>query len=234
MKIPLFYDTTALEYGVKSPILLDVEISPHMCFIGNSGTGKTYALKLTLGRLFAHLSNAELILSDFKGDTDFAPYAQCKHCFRFDNAVNGLNLAYERLLKRQSGEDSTRNWVIFCFDEFAALISFFGKKEADEARQKLASLLMLARSFKIMVILSMQRADAEVLKGRDNVAVTIAMGNISKESAAMFGFDRSEMKPVCRGQGHILINGCNMTCVTVPTVTNFPKLENAIQTMLNR
>lgn len=111
---------------------------------------------------------------------------------------------------------------------------FWIKKSAEAAKAKLATLLMLGRSFNVHVLISQQRPDAEYFsKARDNFNVVIALGNLSKEAVNMFsGFDKDAMEPVSSiGSGYILTNG-TMKSIQVPQVKSMEKVERYIRRAL--
>lgn len=224
------------EQGVKNPVPIDFAKTPHALFIGSSGTGKSYALRLMIGKIALHEAGSRVWLCDFKGDDDFAFLNGCARYYQYAEVGNGLDEFYRVFEARQSGEDKSRTPMFFVFDEYAAYINFLDKKPAEEVKRKLSILLMMGRSFRCHCIFAVQRGDAEIFaKARDNFSLIIAMGNISKESALMFGFDREQMIPVTSiGGGHILFNGTEMTAIQVPAVESPRKLNASIKAVAER
>lgn len=225
-----------LEQGTKFPVSIDLKKTPYALFIGGSGSGKTYALKLFVGKISKYEPTASAWVLDFKGDDDFSFLEGCPRFYRFDSVSEGLDDFYTMFEARQSGEDTDRSPAVLIFDEYAAYINYLEKKAADEAKKKLATLLMMGRSFRCYCVFAVQRADAEIFaKARDNFSLIVAMGNISKESAGMFSFNRDEMIPVTSiGGGHLLTNGTEQAAIQIPGIKDMKKLEAAIKAVVLR
>lgn len=227
-KLPLFYDRILIEEaGIKEYIYWDYIRLPHLLVIGGTGSGKTFSIKEILSRLGLKIPSAQATVCDFKSDPeDFSILSNCPRYFAFDNCTVGLNSFYDAFEKRRSGEDTSRTMQILLFEEWASYVNFLDKKDADAAKTKLATLLMLGRSYNFHILVSQQRADAQYFStARDNFNIIIALGNLSKESAAMFGFDRDLMMPSHQGEGHMLFNGGELKAFKVPRITNTAKLE---------
>lgn len=228
MIIQLFRDRAYLKYDL--PVNWDIQRYPHFIVTGATGSGKTVAVKTIMERVAKHAPNAKITVCDYKAE-DFRFLDGCSRYYAFDRCAEGLDHFFSEFQARQSGEDDSRTMRLLVFDEWAAFLSNLDKKELAEVQKKLATLLMLGRSFNVHVLISVQRADAEYFaKSRDNFSIVIAMGNISKESAAMFGFDRQQFMP-CRqqGQGHLLLNGTKQLPIEVPRVRSFEELHNKIR-----
>lgn len=230
--INLFWDRDMLDKGLRLHTTWDISRYPHMLVMGATGSGKSYAVRLIMGRLAAKRApHAKLTVCDYKAD-DFRFLEGCSRYYAFDRSIDGLNSFYCDFQERQSGTDKSRGMRLLVFDEWAAFLAMLEKKEASEMQKKLATLLMLGRSFNTHVLISVQRADSEYFaKSRDNLSnKVIAMGNISKESAAMFGFERENMMPCTQaGQGHVLTNGTDLQPIIVPTINRPELLERTIK-----
>ncbi|MBP8641212.1 MAG: hypothetical protein KBI01_10020 [Oscillospiraceae bacterium] len=236
-KLPLFYDADMLHnYNIRHYINWWLTQAAHMLLVGPTGSGKTFGLKIVMARIGLYLPDAKIWLCDFKND-DFRGFmADNRRYFGFTNCATGLNEFYQAFEARQQGKDDSRSSLFLCFDEWASFLTMLDKKEAEDAKQKLSTLLMLGRSYNVHVLISQQRADAEYFsKARDNFSAVVAMGIITKESAAMFGFDRSEMKPVKGvGMGHMLVHGTELYSIQVPIVRDTEKLDRAILHAISR
>lgn len=234
--IPLFWDAATLRVGGRVPSYApwDYRRCPHMLIVGATGTGKTYAVKLILGRISKCIPDAEITICDYKYD-DFRFLDGLPRYYHFDGCVRGINEFYEAFQARQRGDDTERSFRLLVFDEWASFVSMQEKKEAEESKRKLATLLMLGRSFNIHVLVSQQRADAAYFStARDNFSIIIALGNLSRESRDMFfaGF-KDEMKAVQRlGEGYLLANGAVLKHIQVPRINDESKLEMAIRQMV--
>lgn len=232
-KLPLFWDAVLLRAGIRYPVIWDYEHCPHLLIVGSTGSGKSYAVKLIMGRISKYVPDAALTVCDFKAD-DFTFLRGCDRYYEFTDCKQGLDDFYNSFLARQQGNNLDRSFSILILDEWASFLNTLEKKQAEVAKQKLATLLMLGRSFNVHVLVSQQRADAQYFStARDNFNTIIALGNISKESAAMFGFDRDSMQPVHQlGGGYILTNGTDLQEIQVPFIRDPAKLTRAIQTLV--
>lgn len=222
-----------LRAGIRYPVVWDYEHCPHLLVVGSTGSGKTYAVKLIIGRISKFLPGASVTVADFKAD-DFTFLRGCSRYYEFTDCKRGLDDFYDAFLARQQGNNLDRSFSMLIVDEWASFLANLGKKEAEEAKRKLSTLLMLGRSFNCHILVSQQRADAQYFStARDNFNTIIALGNISKESAAMFGFNRDSMQPVRQlGGGYMLTNGTDLQEIQVPSIRDPAKLNRAIQTLV--
>ncbi|WP_258111600.1 type IV secretory system conjugative DNA transfer family protein [Alicyclobacillus sp. SP_1] len=236
MPINVALDAELLTEGIHHYRAWNFESVPHAIVVGPTGSGKTFLVKLVLARIGLRVRNASVVLCDFKAE-DFHFLAGAPNHYEFLDCLEGLDRYYKAFLARQRGEDTCRDFRLLVFDEWAAFLNTIDKKEADAARLKLSTLLMLGRSRNIHILNVQQRADAETFaKGsRDNFGLVVALGNLSKESASMFGFDRDMMQPVSGvGSGHMLINGTDMAAIKVPTVRDVARMEAYIRRVVAR
>lgn len=216
--------------GITKYVKWDVEKLPHLCIFGSTGSGKTYFLKIILGRIAKSIPDAELIVCDFKADDDFSYLISSCNFYRFTECINGLERIVSILGERQQNTNADCHPVFFVFDEWASFVTYLDKKAAENARQKLALLLMLGRSFQIHVIISQQRMDASHFgSARDNFSVIIGMGKLSKESIdMMFREYKDVINPNKeRGTGSIVL-GHEFKEVLVPMVRDVDRLHRLI------
>lgn len=232
-RIPLFVDRKGLRVGLQKYLEWDFRRCPHLLVVGATGTGKTYAVKLLLGRVSKYLPSAGVTICDYKRD-DFAFLDGCPRYFGFGQCKTGLESFYDLLRARQTGVDGSRDFRLLVFDEWASYCSMLDKKQVEYEKQKLATLLMLGRSFNVHVLVSQQRADAQYFStARDNFQIITILGNISKEAAMMFGIDRDELPPTYGvGSGFMLTNGIDLQEIQVPTIRDIAKLDAAIQRLV--
>lgn len=232
--IQLGYDGELFQRGFKAPLNNNYATMPHQIVIGGTGSGKTYFSKLLLARIGLHLPQAVVTVCDFKAD-DFKFLSDTPNYYGFMQCKEGFEAFYNMFTARQSGEDDCREFRLLFFDEWASYLNMLEKKEAENAKSKLATLLMLSRSFNVHVCISQQRADAQYFStARDNFSVVVALGNVSKESKAMFFSEfKDEMQPCGRGEGYVLFNGAELKRIIVPTVKNEDKLNFYIRKALN-
>ena len=117
-----------------------------------------------------------------------------------------------------------------------AIINTLDKKSAETAKQKLAMLLMLGRSFNIHVIISQQRLDASYFSSaRDNFSVVIGMGHLSKESVEMMFSDYKDIIVRSKSQGHgSMLLGNQFLEIAVPRVRDVKHLHSTIISAVKR
>lgn len=219
-----------LRLGLKIPIDWDTEAAPHGCCFGTTGSGKTYALKLLLGKLVKY-EKSILTVCDGKGGGDFDFLKGCERYASID-VTSVFDEFYNGFLARQRGEDESQDMRVLMFDEWSAYLDGLDEKKHMEAqRKKLGQLLRLGRSFHYHVILGQQRMDSSYFQGfRENFNLVIGLSNLSKESRDMFFSEyKDQMEPDrARGTGYMTVNGANFTPVAVPKVNDLEKLHRAI------
>jgi len=234
-KLMIGYNYNYFENGVKAPLNWDYVHNAHIIIFGSTGSGKTYCSKLLLARIGLHLPKAVVTVCDFKAD-DFKFLSDSPNYYGFMRCTEGFNKFFDIFTARQSGEDTSRDFRLLLFDEWASYLTMLDKKEAEKAKGKFATLLMLSRTYNLHVLCSQQRGDSQYFStARDNFSVVVALGNISKESRQMFfsGFEKEEMPPVTQiGEGYVLTNGATLKRIITPAVTNEKKLEFYIKKAL--
>lgn len=238
IRIPLFLDANLLKGGTIFRDWWDFSV-PHGILFGPSGSGKTRAALCILFEIYRNLfsiyPDTRCIIADRKGE-DFEFCAGAARYFPFKMAGQGLELTYDILLERQSG-DPSRSFVLLLFDELAAHLSALPKKEREETTARLGEILMLGRSFNIHILAVQQTPYAEYFgKARDNFGLIVALsqGILSRESAQMFGFERESMHPSGRpGAGWMLYQGVQ-TAIQVPTINDvdLPKIQTVIRKLV--
>lgn len=229
-EISLVYDASFQQAGIRKYISWQYTRFPHMVIFGATGSGKTYLLKIILGRIGLHIPDSELIVCDFKSDDDFSFLCGLENFYRFTDCMNGLDRAVQILKLRQSGTETDRHFFCLVFDEWASFLGSLDKKSAENAKQKLSMLLMLGRSFNIHVIVSQQRLDAVYFNSaRDNFSVVIGMGTLSKESVEMMFSEYKDIiiRSKTQGQGSMVL-GNHFYDIIVPDVHKHRALQDAI------
>ena len=232
MIIPLFYDRQLYEAGYEIFVNWHVNRYPHVLCIGGTGSGKTTATKWALRNVAQLVPTAQIYICDFKND-DYKTLEGLPRYYAFTDVLKGIDDFCNLLKQRQSGEDKRRNFCLLMIDEYSALLNCLEKKQAEAVKSQVSTMLNIGRSFGLHLWISQQRGDSEFFnRSRDNFSQILACGNPSKESCAMFGFDRDKMLPCRRGQGHALFDGCNQTAFTVPRIRDFTHLNNEIKKAL--
>jgi DNA helicase HerA-like ATPase len=243
MSIPFLLDEAAHRKGFNRWLEVDYSVSPHALWCGRTGSGKTVAAKILLARsvLLAppQLQPVEIAVIDPKGDKDFNFLEDLPRFYRGRAAPNGLENIFEDFLRRQSGEDTSRNLKIAFVDEFASLVNLIEDKKAKEAAQrKLSLLLMLSRSFGFSIQTATQQPSAQTLGNsgnREQYGQVVLLGDSGNETQQML-FDADSREAIKsfgsiggRGVGWCSINGGIAQPARVPKVQDFNKLDAAIK-----
>jgi len=234
------------DYGAKEPIVTDLSIktNSHILLCGLSGSGKSYAVNL----LFAKIISAEkeagkVYFADFKQEDEFAYLRNCPRYYPYDRTIEALEIVYDILHKRQSGEDTSRSPVTLIWDEYMANILSLQnteKKRADEIMRKISEILMIGRSLAVRLVISCQRPDATAFPSgsRLNYGIIIILGAsissiyemlLPKEYIAEIGERTFE-----RGEGVVLLQGSHLHFIKVPTVKDIEKMKQICIEALTR
>lgn len=228
-----------LQCGIEQYVTWNPEKAPHMVVFGATGSGKTYCAKLILARISKMVHDAQFYIADYKGDADFSyiNINSTDRFYRFMDCEKCLNDLYMRFQKRQSGEMKDRNMLLMLYDEWSSYLLNIDKKKAEEEKKKLATLLMLGRSFNVHVMISQQRVDASYFNSaRDNFNLVIALGNLSAEGKEMmFREFKDQMKPDRKqGTGYMITNGTDFTPIVVPTISDMNLVNAYIKDAVTR
>lgn len=229
--IKLFLDEFLFKLGIKKYVEWCDNVA-HISVSGTTGTGKTVAIKIIiLSALFSNPGTVFYIL-DYKGDKDYMFLDGYEHYYRFDKVAQGFEAFHKMLLDRQQHMNGDEPEAFLLFEEYASFLnSFTVKKEQDTYKTMMATLLMLARSFKMHVILSSQRLSADMFQStRDNFGIVTVLGNPSKEVVSMLFSDFAEKIDNSRerGTGYVLINGAEFKKICVPYIKDMTWLETQI------
>lgn len=234
--IKLMPDKNFFESGITNYVKWEYDKYPHILIMGSTGSGKTYLLKIVLARIGKDIPNSQLVICDYKGDTDFIFLNSCNTFYRFDNCAQGLDNALNLLYERQNNPNIEKYFFAMVFDEWASYLNHLDKKMAEQEKQKLATLLMLGRSFNIHIVISQQRVDANYFaSARDNFSVVIGLGVLSKESVEMIFSEYKDLmkRSKTQGEGSMII-GNQFNEIIVPQVYDINKLHNCIKLALDR
>lgn len=234
MATPYLLDANLLGRGVRVYLTIDLDTHPHMLCVGATGTGKTYALALLMGKLAKYESNVQLVLCDYK-KSGYGEFDGCDGFYGYNAVLDGIDAVYTEFQARLEANDCTRNArrVVLLIDEYGALISSLEKKPADEIKRKVGNILLMGRSLGIHLIVGIQRADAEYFRAgaRDQFGAILMLGNLSKEQKAMLVPDYRDSMTATnqRGQGYLFLDGKGLSHVQVPTVTDNERLTQTIR-----
>lgn len=241
MKLYMGLNEKMLKYNIQQEITIDTTKNAIGLIQGGTGSGKTYMLKRLLAYVeyIAELQGMDVItfLLDFKGDDCFSAFNNCEHYYSYMNCIDGLNNFHSIMTERQQG-NSDRSFCLLCFDEYAAFLdSLPDKKTENEVRSKIASLVLMQRSFHMATVFCLQAGYSETFnKIRNNISFVMSMGHLTRELKTMFyGSVADEVnQDKLQGHGSLIIDGCQLYDVVIPQITNTEKLDQYITKLLNR
>lgn len=226
------YEAQALQQGIKVSALIKLNKVPHLLIVAPSGSGKTYLLVLILRQLSCRIGT--LILADFKG-MDFRSLDGCRNYYKHERVADALKLVFDEMQSRMEHPQENFSPIYLVIDEWSGFLGLYSKKEQDEYKKKLASILMLGRGISIFVILALQRADANYLVGRDNFGNVVGLGTLSKESVQMVFADyKEQIAPKGRGKGYLKTDGRPLKEIVVPHIRDYKRSLQIIKTALDR
>jgi len=127
---------------------------------------------------------------------------------------------------------------VLLIDEYGALIAAQDKQAADELKMMVANMLFMGRSLGIVVLIGVQRADAEHFKAgaRDQFKAILALGNLSKEQKMMLFADHKDELTDNNGvgEGYLLEDGRGIERVKVALIDDFDGLNQTIRQAMCR
>lgn len=224
-KFMIGYDYVLLQnMGIKIPIYASTD--SHLIVVGGSGSGKSTAALYWLYKLKSF--NAKLYVADFKGSHEFNGITT--YCAEFEKSYELVKMFYNDFLSTPEGGDGTIK--ILLIDEIAGLLMHYsyskeGKAKADEVRAIMSEILMLGRSRRCFLWLSMQRYTASIFPtasgSADNFHISVGLGKLSVDGRkGLFAgehFDREEDLQYGRGKGIVLIDGQPLRGLIIPRVS---------------
>lgn len=248
--LTIAYDYDAWQgYFAKIPITIDASIknNSHSLICGMSGSGKSYYINQYLARICLSerksSNNSEVYFADFKQDDSFAYLRKCPRYFPYDKTTEALDIVYEILRKRQSGEDSSHHMVTLCWDEYVAnVLALLGteKKKAEAVMRKVSELLMLGRSLGVRLVVSTQRPDAAAFPtgSRLNFGVIIILGSPLESIYSMLMpkelIDRVGKREFHTGEGIMLWQGADLHFIKVPIIQDTERMKDICIDALTR
>lgn len=236
--ILLGYDYDAYYgYADKIPVITDIstKTNSHTLICGMSGSGKSYLTNQYFARLcIQDGDNAKVYFADFKQDDTFAYLRNCPRYYAYNKSIEALDIVYEVLHKRQSGEDDSRNPITLIWDEYMAnILALQGtdKKKAEGVMRKVSEILMLGRSLAVRLVISCQRPDAIAFPtgSRLNYGVIIVVGAPIKSIYEMLipkeYIDRIGDRQFKTGEGIVLLQSSEMHYIKIPMIRDEKKMQ---------
>ena len=163
--IPIKYDAPSVISYMDDFIMQGMV---NLLCVGQTGAGKSYALSVILAGLLRvnHGANTSVTICDYK-KADFATaFGDTTNYYGFEDVPDGIRAFYREFQERLDANDEKRNCQkrILLIDEYGTMIAAQDKKQADELKMMVASMLCMGRSLGIIVCVGIQRADAEHFK----------------------------------------------------------------------
>lgn len=198
----------------------------HLCATGASNSGKSTALLYWLYKM-RHL-NVDLWVADFKKSGEFSGITE--NFAEFEATYELIQKFYEIFLSLPEGGDGRTH--ILLIDELAGTLNYYGmtrdgKSKAENIRSILGTVLMLGRSRRTYVWLSMQRYSASIFPSAsgagDNFHICVGLGNLSVEGRkGLFAgehFEGEDELQFGQGRGIVLIDGQPLKALIIPKVS---------------
>ena len=225
--VDLFYSTQLLIYGKKQYVKWDYAQFPNLLFLGNTGSGKSYALRLLLARIVLQVQNSRLWVCDYKNELLTQP---APRYWGYRDVMAGFSDFMTVFEDRLNGNPD-RSFCLLLIDEYLSWLASMEKRDAEDIRKRMAQCLFMVRSLNMHIVLGCQRGLAEnfTFGSRDCLNV-LFLGSPSKESIRSFasGEDAEAIKPCNRGAGYVLFDGRPPKAITVPSIRDMQKVEKAI------
>ena len=203
----------------------------HTIVVGGSGSGKSTFVLYRLWKLKKY--DCTLYIADFKKSNDFCGISN--NFAEFEDCYQLIKDFYETFLKTPEGGDGTKILIV---DEIAGLLTHFsmtkeGKAKADEIRAIMSSILMLGRSRRCFLWLSMQRYSASIFPASsgaaDNFHILVGLGRLTVEGRkGLFAgehFEGEDELQFGQGRGIVLIDGQPLKSLIIPKVSKAKLLE---------
>ena len=228
----LGFDYYALYHlGLKKPLFFSTE-AMHLVTVGGSNSGKSTSVLYWLYKLRNY--DCILYIADFKKSKNFCGISN--NFAEFEACYDLIKRFYEDFLSTPEGGDGTTK--ILLIDEIAGLLTHFsmtkeGKAKADEIRAIMSSILMLGRSRRCFLWLSMQRYTASIFPASsgaaDNFHVCVGLGRLTVEGRkGLFAgehFEGEDELQFGQGRGIVLIDGQPLKALIIPRVSKAKLLE---------
>lgn len=208
----------------------DYQRHPHALFAGNSGSGKSYLLYSVIYKMLAETSKKNIFICDGKFDEleELAKvqFGLSRVARTAEEIADFVELVGFKMEDRYKQKQRNLEPIFLVIDEYAALQLALDKKKMVEVNQNLKNIVLKGRASNVHCLIAMQRVEGSSidLAIRDNMAVRVMLGNVSKENfSMMFGESRNDKDIIKRdrGQGYIKIDGTDLKLFESPRIRLF-------------
>ncbi len=198
---------------------------PHLLIVGNSGSGKSYTLKLAFNSLLDYQDILDIYCADFKNSGDYE-FMDSDHLAVGKECTNLFDTVYNRFIDIR--DNNLPDIVVFVFDEWAAycnMIQNTDKKLYTSIMNRFAEMLMMGRRLgsnggAVCIWTVLQRPDSYMFNGcRENYFIEIVMKDVTKAIRTMLDIDEDEIPSDYTprtGHGIMLIDD-NIYSLVIPT-----------------
>jgi len=242
VKVPIGWDKKLLDMNISRKIYWNpTRASCHILVAGQSGSGKTKFLELFASRCVRDIPACELFLADPKR-VDFGYARGSMRFWSGAESAEALSTFQQSMMARVEQLDHSDNWKILIFDEIAAFTMLqTDKKRRTELQEMLASILLLGRGVRHVIVCAVQKALMEFFGagGRSQFGTTVLLGNVTndKEQVQMLMSSYKDIISATsnrRGQFWLTADGDGITRGQVPLITNIDEVRGLILEGLNR
>ena len=209
--------------GLKIPLYAPLG---HYIVVGGSGSGKSTAVLYWLYK--ARKQNTKFYIADFKSSKEFLGISE--NFAEFEDCYNLIKDFYNDFLNTPEGGEQIVK--VLLVDEIAGLLTHLSmsketKHKAEEIRMILSVILMLGRSRKCFVWLSMQRYSASIFPASsgsaDNFHVCVGLGRLTVDGRkGLFAgehLDCEEALLFSQAKGIMLVDGQPLKSIIIPKVS---------------
>lgn len=136
----------------------------NLLVVGNTGAGKTVAIKTVIYKLLKYL-DAELWIIDVKNQDFTFLSGLADHYYSYSDATQGLYEYYSAFTEQRSSGKASRSQLLIVDEWHALLLSCRNKKTSERCKDILAEILMTGRSYRFIPLIGTQKSYAELFGG---------------------------------------------------------------------
>ena len=217
--------------GVNGLVTWNYDQYPHMLFIGETGTGKSTAIRYLLSSIFSAGLTVWCIdgkVIDYTAyETFFERYEPNENILKvvelIDDFYRDMCERYDLMKKLKVDNYQKIDGMepkFLLIEEYVSIISRIevecDRETIKSTKARIGDVIRKGRASGNLVIFSMQRPDAKFIDGemRDNIQLKLVLGSASKESYDMAFGDRS-IRQLERGSGWYK-QGTELSILSIP------------------